>query len=363
MSEDVEVWTWEITENMTGAIPEEAKNVTKTGYILEYRYLSGADATTGFDFENTPISWDWADESGNVYFIAKWTAIEYKLTIDVDWTKTVITWYYGDQISKPANPTKNWYKFIGWKPEIPATIPAEDLEVKATWEKLGSSGWWGGSSKSSSDADTQKEDKTPTDSSAEPQNDNQNAQDSQQAEQASDKVYTASSASEWQNQWKTYSEEFQEAYNFAHSKWITTMPTIQSAQMDGKLTRIAMAKMLSYYAINVLWQKPDETRINKFNDISEKLDAQYDSGVTLAYQLWIMWINMPDNKFRPNDEVTRWEFGTALSRMIYKIADWKDKYYSTHLAKLMEEKIITNDDPKMKELRGYVMIMLMRSAK
>jgi hypothetical protein len=28
----------------------------------------------------------------------------------------------------------------------------------------------------------------------------------------------------------------------------------------------------------------------------------------------------------------------------------------------MEEKIITNDDPKMREVRGYVMIMLMRSA-
>jgi hypothetical protein len=30
------------------------------------------------------------------------------------------------------------------------------------------------------------------------------------------------------------------------------MPTIQKAQMNTKLTRIAMAKMLSQYAINVL---------------------------------------------------------------------------------------------------------------
>ena len=133
--------------------------------------------------------------------------------------------------------------------------------------------------------------------------------------------------------------------------------------MNGKLTRIAMAKMLSYYAINVLWQKPDETRNNKFNDITDKLDAQYDSGVILAYQLWIMWINMLNNNFRPNDEVTRAEFATALSRMLYKIADWKDKYYSTHLAKLKAEWILTNDDYKMKELRWYVMIMLMRCAK
>jgi hypothetical protein len=73
-----------------------------------------------------------------------------------------------------------------------------------------------------------------------------------------------------------------------------------------------------------------------------------------------MWINIEN--FRPNDPVTRAEFATALSRMLYWTADWSDVYYSTHLAKLMEEKIITKDDPKMKELRWYVMIMLMRSA-
>ena len=123
-----------------------------------------------------------------------------------------------------------------------------------------------------------------------------------------------------------------------------------------------MAKMLSYYAINVLWQKPDETRINKFNDVSNKLDKDYDNWVTLAYQLWIMWINMLNNNFRPNDEVTRAEFGTALSRMLYSIPDGKP-YYLTHLQKLKSEWIITKDDAKMKELRGYVMIMLMRSAK
>ena len=71
---------------------------------------------------------------------------------------------------------------------------------------------------------------------------------------------------------------------------------------------------------------------------------------------------MPNNNFRPNDEVTRAEFATALSRMLYSTPDGKP-YYTTHLAKLKAEKILTNDDYKMKELRGYVMIMLKRSAK
>jgi hypothetical protein len=73
-----------------------------------------------------------------------------------------------------------------------------------------------------------------------------------------------------------------------------------------------------------------------------------------------MWINV--DKFRPDDLVTRAEFGTALSRMLYATADWEKAYYETHLSKLMEEKIITVDTPDMQELRWYVMIMLMRSA-
>ena len=72
-----------------------------------------------------------------------------------------------------------------------------------------------------------------------------------------------------------------------------------------------------------------------------------------------MGINIEE--FRPNDLVTRAEFATALSRMLFSTPDG-DPYYITHLAKLKAEKIITNDDPSMRELRWYVMIMLMRSA-
>jgi hypothetical protein len=48
--------------------------------------------------------------------------------------------------------------------------------------------------------------------------------------------------------------------------------------------------------------------------------------------------------------------------MLYGLEDG-NPYYSTHLAKLKSEWIISNDDPNLKEVRGYVMIMLMRSAK
>lgn len=159
-----------------------------------------------------------------------------------------------------------------------------------------------------------------------------------------------------------YNVEFHKAYEFAFQNGITTMPTIEEADMNGNLNRIAMAKMLSQYAINILGKTPDTTReVPNFPDVDAQLDADYNNGVTLAYQLGIMWINI--DEFRPFDLVTRAEFGTALSRMLFGLADGEgDAYYSTHLEKLMSEWIITNDDPRLDELRGYVMIMLMRSA-
>jgi len=85
-----------------------------------------------------------------------------------------------------------------------------------------------------------------------------------------------------------------------------------------------------------------------------KLDTFY-----IKVALWIMWLNI--DKFRPYDGVTRAEFGTALSRMLYWLADG-NPYYTNHLSKLKKEWIIANDNPTLKELRGYVMLMLMRSA-
>ena len=126
-----------------------------------------------------------------------------------------------------------------------------------------------------------------------------------------------------------------------------------------------MAKMLSYYAMNVLWQEPDLSRWTVFKDVSKKLDKEYDNAVTLAYQLGIMWINMPRNEFRPFDYVPRSEFVTALSRMINDdVSDGLNaKFYEPHMARLYNDGIITNTNPKMIEHRWYVMLMLYRTLK
>ena len=284
-------------------------------------------------------------------------------------------------------PTREWHSFKWWyltdgtKFNTWNVSTWEIIKVYAKWEcadeyenkwwecvkkSSWSSGWGGRSNKTS---DTQ-------DSSTSSQN-NKNTENVIQSEtkwseeSSNTPMDSSDKSSEWQEilspSDSSFTKEQKDAYTFAHEKWITTMPTIQDAQMDWKLTRIAMAKMLSQYAMNVLWQKPANIVTPKFNDVTDKQNSDYDDWVSLAYQLWIMWQNMPNNKFRPDDEVTRAEFATALSRMLYHTSDWEykstDKYYTNHMKKLVQEKIITNDDAKMKELRWYVMIMLMRSAK
>ena len=158
-----------------------------------------------------------------------------------------------------------------------------------------------------------------------------------------------------------YTRELNNAYIFAFKNGITTMKSIDQANMNWSLNRIAMAKMLSQYAINILKKQPDTNKKCNFGDVTSQMDSDYSNWVTLACQLWIMWVWITN--FRPNDDVNRAEFWTALSRMLFALADWTDNYYSTHLAKLKKEWIISNDNPTLKELRWYVMPMLMRSAK
>ena len=160
-----------------------------------------------------------------------------------------------------------------------------------------------------------------------------------------------------------FTREQNNAYGFAYANWITTIKNIEKANLNWAITRAAMAKMLSNYAINVLGKEPDTSKAPHFWDISKETDRQYDNWITLAYQLWIMWVWTKN--FRPYDPVTRKEFVTVLSRMLYNTLDWTSKtnYYEPHMAKLYDEWIITKTNPAIIEKRWYVMTMLMRSAK
>ncbi len=308
---------------------------------------------------------------------AKWNLSHVVIFVDRDGnilkSEIVDDWW---NATAPQSPSRWGYEFKWWDKAF--TNITEDIEVKAQYEQIiNYSGWWGGGwgwwwgHKTDSEKDKthwvpveeKEENKENSPEKVSPINQKTNNEDKKtQRQQDSHNSSSQSSVS------SNYSQEIINAYEFAHSNWITTKSTIQKANMNWNLTRIQMAKMLSQYAINVLWKEPDISKWTiKFNDVTSKMDKQYDNGVTLAYQLWIMWQNMKDNKFRPNDEVTRAELVTALSRLLYNTSDWEykstSKYYTYHMEKLKKEWIITKTDPKMKEHRWYVMIMLMRSVK
>jgi len=159
-----------------------------------------------------------------------------------------------------------------------------------------------------------------------------------------------------------YVDEYPESYTWAYKNWITTMDTIDKANMYGEITRIELSKMISNYAINVLKKKPDTSKKCEFSDVSDKLNTQYDLWVTKACQLWLMWQWI--SKFRPGDNVTRAEFWTILSRLLYwtKYDGWKP-YYIKHINNLNIRWIMnnTNNAEKLDESRGNVMVMLKRS--
>jgi len=65
----------------------------------------------------------------------------------------------------------------------------------------------------------------------------------------------------------TFSIELNNAYLYAYDIGITTMNTIQKANMTGNLIRAHMAKMMVNYAIKVLGKYPNATSGCVFNDL------------------------------------------------------------------------------------------------
>ena len=74
----------------------------------------------------------------NVTVTAQWEINQYTITFDTNGGSEIapITQDYGTAITAPADPTREGYTFLGWDMEIPTTMPAENITLKAKWKDI-----------------------------------------------------------------------------------------------------------------------------------------------------------------------------------------------------------------------------------
>ena len=99
---------------------------TKEGHSFLGWYKDSA-CTQPWDFD------DWV--TGDMTLYAGWRILNYTIFFDSAGGSAIdpITQDYGTTINAPAAPTKTGYTFIGWSPELPATMPAKVMTVTAQW--------------------------------------------------------------------------------------------------------------------------------------------------------------------------------------------------------------------------------------
>lgn len=114
-----------------GATLPTADDMTYTGHTFKGWYDN--ESLTG-----SPVMAIGGTETGNKEYWAKWEINQYTITVKPENGKAdiTITQDYGTAITAPADPTREGYTFTGWDTEIPTTMPAENITLKARWKDI-----------------------------------------------------------------------------------------------------------------------------------------------------------------------------------------------------------------------------------
>ena len=102
---------------------------TRAGYTqVGWSTVDGGEKVYGFEDIYTK------NEALTLYPV--WNTNKYTITFDTNGGSEIapITQDYGTEITTPDNPTRKGYTFKGWDKEIPKTMLAENITVKAQWE-------------------------------------------------------------------------------------------------------------------------------------------------------------------------------------------------------------------------------------
>lgn len=114
-----------------GATLSTADDMTYTGHTFKGWYDN--ENLTG-----SPVTAIGGTGTGNKEYWAKWEINQYTITVKPENGKAdiTITQDYGTNITAPADPTREGYTFMGWDREIPTTMPAENITLKAQWKDI-----------------------------------------------------------------------------------------------------------------------------------------------------------------------------------------------------------------------------------
>ena len=132
-----EYWAkWEINQYTITVKPENGKaDITIT---QDYGTPITAPTLTreGYTFKGWDKEIPETMPADNITVKAQWEINQYTITCDTNGGSEIvpITQDYGTEITAPDNPTRKGYTFKGWDREIPKTMPAENMTVKAQWE-------------------------------------------------------------------------------------------------------------------------------------------------------------------------------------------------------------------------------------
>ena len=132
-----EYWAkWEINQYTVTVKPENGKaDITIT---QDYGTPITAPTLTreGYTFKGWDKEIPETMPAENITVKAQWEINQYTITFDTNGGSEIapITQDYGTEITAPDNPTRKGYTFKGWDKEIPKTMPAENITVKAQWK-------------------------------------------------------------------------------------------------------------------------------------------------------------------------------------------------------------------------------------
>ena len=132
-----EYWAkWEINQYTVTVKPENGK----ADIIITQDYGTPITAPTltreGYTFKGWDKEIPETMPADNITVKAQWEINQYTIAFDTNGGSeiTPITQDYGTKITAPDKPTRKGYTFKGWDKEIPETMPAENITVKAQWE-------------------------------------------------------------------------------------------------------------------------------------------------------------------------------------------------------------------------------------